>query len=54
MVFENFIYFSNNNLASAFAKICFSGNPGDVLFNTYVPYPVNVYSKKCQIYWFCD
>jgi len=41
--------FSNNNLASSFAKICFSGNPGDVLFNTYVPYPVNVYSKNFPI-----
>lgn len=41
--------FSNNNLASAFAKICFSGNPGDVLFNTYVPYPLNVYSKNFPI-----
>jgi hypothetical protein len=41
--------FSNNNLASAFAKICFSGNPGDVLFNTYVPYPINVYSKNFPI-----
>ena len=41
--------FSNNNLASSFAKICFSGNPGDVLFNTYVPYPVNVYSRNFPI-----
>lgn len=41
--------FSNNNLPSAFAKINFSGNPGDVLFNTYVPYPINVYSKNFPI-----
>lgn len=41
--------FSNNNLASSFAKIAFSGNPGDVLFNTYVPYPLNVYSKNFPI-----
>jgi hypothetical protein len=41
--------FSNNNLPSAFSKIAFSGNPGDVLFNTYVPYPINVYSKNFPI-----
>lgn len=41
--------YSNNNLPSAFAKIAFSGNPGDVLFNTYVPYPINVYSKNFPI-----
>jgi len=41
--------YSNNNLPSAFAKISFSGNPGDVLFNTYVPYPINVYSKNFPI-----
>ena len=41
--------YSNNNLSSAFAKINFSGNPGDVLFNTYVPYPLNVYSKNFPI-----
>ena len=41
--------YSNNNLASAFAKISFSGNPGDVLFNTFVSYPKNVYSKTFPI-----
>jgi hypothetical protein len=41
--------YSNNNLPSAFAKIAFSGNPGDILFNTYVPYPINVYSKNFPI-----
>ena len=41
--------YSNNNLASGFAKICFSGNPGDILFNTFVPYPLNVYSKSFPI-----
>ncbi len=41
--------YSNNNLPSAFAKIAFSGNPGDVLFNTFVPYPINVYSKNFPI-----
>jgi hypothetical protein len=41
--------FSNNNLPSAFAKISFSGNPGDVLFNTFVSYPINVYSKNFPI-----
>jgi hypothetical protein len=41
--------YSNNNLQSAFAKINFEGNPGDVLFNTFVPYPLNVYSKNFPI-----
>jgi len=41
--------FSNNNLPSSFAKISFSGNPGDILFNTFVPYPNNVYSKNFPI-----
>lgn len=41
--------FSNNNLPSAFAKISLSGNSGDVLFNTFIPYPNNVYSKSFPI-----
>ena len=40
---------SNNNLPSAFAKILLSGNPGDVLFNTYVQQPNNIYSKTFPI-----
>jgi len=38
-------YIYNNNLQSAFAKILLSGNPGDLLFNTFVQYPNNIYSK---------
>lgn len=41
--------FSNNDLPSAFAKINLSGNPGDVLFDTFVPYPSNIYSKSFPI-----
>jgi hypothetical protein len=43
-----FIY-SNNNLPSAFAKIQLSGNPGDVLFNTFIKQPVDLYSKTFPI-----
>lgn len=35
--------YSNNNLKSAFAKIQLSGNPGDILFNTFVTTPSNIY-----------
>ena len=38
-------YIYNNNLQSAFAKILLSGNPGDLLFNTFVQYPSNIYCK---------
>uniref|UniRef100_A0A6C0EEF4 Uncharacterized protein n=1 Tax=viral metagenome TaxID=1070528 RepID=A0A6C0EEF4_9ZZZZ len=41
--------YSNNNLPSAFAKILLSGNPGDVLFNTFVRQPNNIYSKTFPI-----
>ncbi len=41
--------YSNNNLPSAFAKINLSGNPGDVLFNTFVYQPHNIYSKVYPI-----
>jgi hypothetical protein len=43
--------YSNNNLPSAFAKILLSGNPGDVLFNTFVTYlsSARVYSKNFPI-----
>jgi hypothetical protein len=34
-----------NSLNSAFAKILLTGNPGDILFNTFVPTPMNTYSK---------
>lgn len=43
-----FIY-SNNNLPSAFAKILLSGNPGDILFNTFVKQPSDIYSKTFPI-----
>lgn len=41
--------YSNNNLKSAFAKIQLSGNPGDILFNTFVTNPSNVYYKGFPI-----
>jgi hypothetical protein len=43
-----FIY-SNNNQQSAFAKILLAGNPGDVLFNTFVKQPNDIYSKDFPI-----
>lgn len=41
--------YSNNNLPSAFAKILLSGNAGDILFNTFVIQPNNIYSKNFPI-----
>jgi hypothetical protein len=41
--------YNTNNLPSAFAKILLTGNPGDVLFDTYVDYPKNIYSKSFPI-----
>ena len=43
-----YIYF-NNNMNAAFAKIQLNGNPGDVIFNTYVSNPDNIYSKNFPI-----
>jgi hypothetical protein len=42
------VYLSNN-LPSAFCKILLDGNPGDILFNTHVKHPSNVYSKSFPI-----
>jgi hypothetical protein len=36
--YENII--NNSNQPTAFAKILLSGNPGDVLFNTFINYPL--------------
>ena len=41
--------YSNNNLKSAFAKIQLSGNPGDILFNTFIETPNNIYYKGFPI-----
>ena len=41
--------YSNNNLKSAFAKIQLSGNPGDILFNTFIDTPNNIYYKGFPI-----
>jgi hypothetical protein len=41
--------YSNNDLPSAFAKILLSGNPGDILFNTFINFPKNIYSKTFPI-----
>ena len=39
-----FVY-SNNNIPAAFAKIALSGSPGDILFDTFISQPQNIYSK---------
>ena len=41
--------YNTNNLPSAFAKILLTGNPGDVLFDTYVDNPKEIYSKSFPI-----
>ena len=41
--------YSNNNLPASFAKIQLSGNPGDILFNTFVTTPANIYSQNFPI-----
>ena len=41
--------YTNNNIQPAFAKILLSGNSGDVLFNTFVQYPNNIFSKNFPI-----
>ena len=41
--------YSNNATPSAFAKILLTGNPGDVLFNTFVPHQAELYSKVFPI-----
>ena len=41
--------YNSNNLPAAFAKILLSGNPGDILFNTFVSQPKNSYSKSFPI-----
>ena len=41
--------YNHTNTQSAFAKILLSGNPGDILFNTYVALPSNIYSKTFPI-----
>jgi hypothetical protein len=43
-----FVY-GNSKLPSAFAKIQLSGNPGDILFNTFVKQPQDLYSKAFPI-----
>ena len=44
-----YIFNSNNNLKSSFGKIQLCGNPGDILFNTFVPVPSNIYYKEFPI-----
>ena len=43
-----FVY-SNNNIPAAFAKISLAGNPGDVLFDTFISQPQYIYSKAFPI-----
>jgi hypothetical protein len=49
MYINNIEYIYNTNLPSAFAKIQLSGNPGDVLFNTFIFQPTDLYSKVYPI-----
>uniref|UniRef100_A0A6C0H945 Uncharacterized protein n=1 Tax=viral metagenome TaxID=1070528 RepID=A0A6C0H945_9ZZZZ len=44
-----YIYSNNNINKPAFAKILLSGNPGDILFNTFVEQPNNLYDKSFPI-----
>ena len=41
--------YNSNNLPAAFAKILLSGNPGDILFNTFITQPKDSYSKSFPI-----
>ena len=41
--------FNNNDQPASFSKILLSGNPGDVLFNTFVPFSNSLYSKNFPI-----
>jgi hypothetical protein len=43
-----YIYF-NNSLDPAFAKILLNGNPGDILFNTHINIPSNLYCQSFPI-----
>ena len=50
MYLNNLEYiYVNNSLPSPFAKILLNGNPGDILFNTYVPIPDNIYCSALPI-----
>ena len=50
MYLNNLEYvYLNNNLNPAFAKILLNGNPGDILFNTFVPIPDDLYCKSFPI-----
>ena len=49
MYLNDIEYIYNNTLPSSFAKILLSGNPGDILFNTFVKYPTELYSNVFPI-----
>lgn len=49
MYINNIEYIYNTNLPSAFSKIQLSGNPGDILFNTFITQPIDLYSKVYPI-----
>ena len=47
---------NNSNTPTAFAKILLSGNPGDILFNTFINYPLEFdfpipYLNELDIYF---
>ena len=50
MYLNDIEYIYSNNLSNAFAKILLNGNPGDILFNTYVNHPENIYSQNFPIH----
>ena len=49
MYLNDIEYIYNNKLPSSFAQILLSGSPGDVLFNTFVKYPTELYSNVFPI-----
>ena len=49
MYLNDIEYIYTSGIQSSFAKILLSGNPGDILFNTFVPFNGDVYSKSFPI-----
>jgi len=41
--------YNNNNISSSFTKILLNGNPGEILFNSFIEHPVDLYSKSFPI-----
>lgn len=49
MYLNDIEYIYNHLLPSSFGKILLIGNPGDILFNTFIKQPYNLYSKNFPI-----